>query len=408
MLELTEIRVVNWHGYGEEICRIDGSTLLTGQNGVGKTTLLAAVQYALVANQSQVKFNKANENSRRTLTGYCRWHVSAEEEGSKGKGRYLRGACTSYVMLGFTDRQRPEASFVCGVVIDTTDGDSVREQRHFIAPGAAVADIPAVGADRKPLASREFRAAMASRPEWKVVLEVGRYQEELRHRLGLLPGSFQRLLVKALDFKPIGSVRPFIMDFLLEEIPIETDALIRNVEHYQRLEAEAHSAERRITALHGILAAHGELLRARDERQTMEYMVQAAQVEVKQLEMDSARRRRTVHESEKRVAEERAAALEVLEQDLSRARDAVVQKLVGMGEYQERSTLALTLEQAQKDERAAREAGEQAGTLRGHMYRALDFVTGSSAQKARETRPDWFVDWSRRGTPRTSPRSPRC
>ena len=392
MLRLTELRVVNWHGYQEEICRIDGSTLVTGQNGVGKTTLLDAVQYALVANQAQVKFNKANENSRRTLTGYCRWHVSAEEDGARGRGRYLRGACTSYVMLGFTDESRPEAGFVCGVVVETTDGDSIREQRHFIAPRAAVGDVPAVGPDRKPLGSREFRAAVASRGDWKLIPEVSRYQEELRHRLGFLPASFQRLLVKALDFKPIGSVRPFIMDFLLEEVPIETDALIRNVEHYQRLEAEAHSAERRIAALQEILQAHVELMRARDERRAMEYMVHAGQVEVKRLELDSARSLREEHERKREDAEGRVTGLNVAEQDLTRARDAVVQQLAGMPAYQERGTLAVTLEQAERDANAAAAAGTQAAALRSDMFRALEFLSGLSAQKARAAAPEWFRD----------------
>lgn len=392
MLSLSEIRVVNWHGYQEEFCQIDGSTLLTGQNGVGKTTLLDAVQYALVANQTQVKFNKANENSRRTLNGYCRWHVSAEEEGSSGKGRYIRGACTSYVMLGFTDDQRPDANFVCGVVVDTTDGDSIREQRHFVAPRARVGDIPAVGADRKPLASRDFKAAVLNREEWKLIPEATRYQEVLRHRLGFLPNSFQRLLVKALDFKPIGSVRPFIMDFLLEEIPIETDALIRNVENYQRLEAEARSAERRIAALREIFQAHEQLLRAKDELQTMEYMVLAARAELKSQEVDSVSRQRAEYEVGKARAEAQSSALELREQDLARARDAVVQRLSGMGEYQQRDGLALTLEQVERDERTALAAAEQARVTRGHMYRALDFMTGTTAQKARQTRPEWFRD----------------
>jgi uncharacterized protein YPO0396 len=392
MLKLSEIRVVNWHGYQEEICRIDGSTLLTGQNGVGKTTLLDAVQYALVANQTQVKFNKANENSRRTLNGYCRWHVSAEEEGSSGRGRYIRGACTSYVMLGFTDDQRPDANFVCGVVVDTTDGDSIREQRHFVAPRARVSDIPAVGADRKPLASRDFKAAMLGHEEWKLIPDATRYQEVLRHRLGFLPTSFQRLLVKALDFKPIGSVRPFIMDFLLEEIPIETDALIRNVENYQRLEGEAHSAERRIAALGEILQAHEQLMRAKDELQAMEYMVLAADAELKSQKLEEVGRQRAEHEVEKARAEAQSGILEVREQDLARARDVVVQRLSGMGEYQQRGHLALTLDQVQKDERSALAAAEQMRATRGHMYRALDFVTGTTAQRARQTQPEWFRD----------------
>jgi uncharacterized protein YPO0396 len=73
MILLSAIRLVNWYHFADETFRLGGSCLLLGDNGSGKSTVLDAVQWALVADQQQARFNKAaNEQSRRSLYGYVR------------------------------------------------------------------------------------------------------------------------------------------------------------------------------------------------------------------------------------------------------------------------------------------------------------------------------------------------
>jgi uncharacterized protein YPO0396 len=400
MIKLREIRLINWHGYQEEIVQIDGSTLITGENGVGKTTLTDAVQYALVANQIEVRFNKANENSRRTLTGYARWKVNSEEEGKSGSGRYLRPACTSYVMLGFVDEERPEADFVCGVVIETTDGDSIRDQKHFVAPRAKVQDIPAVNGERTPYSIREFTSQLKFRTGWDTIPDATTYQDVLRHRLGHLPKSFQRLLVKALDFKPIGSLRPFVMDFLLEERPIETDALIRNVENYQRLSAEAQVAERRIADLRQIQGAHRELVQAKEELLIMELMVLLSRLDAKQEEARALDEELEADEIRLKNAEAAALDAQADEKRFDEARDQVMQRLSGSQPALQRDKLTGDLNRAEDARREAQAARDEVRTIHGQMKIGLEQLTGPLAYQARQAFPEWFV-----GDPFADPRT---
>ncbi len=88
MIRLEAVRLVNWYHFADETLRLGGSCLLLGDNGSGKSTVLDAVQWALVADQQQVRFNKAaNEHSRRNLNGYVRWKLGAEDDSRPSSSR---------------------------------------------------------------------------------------------------------------------------------------------------------------------------------------------------------------------------------------------------------------------------------------------------------------------------------
>jgi uncharacterized protein YPO0396 len=56
---MTRVRLVNWHYFADETIEIGRSTLLAGDNGSGKSTIIDAVQYALVAQIQRIRFNAA-------------------------------------------------------------------------------------------------------------------------------------------------------------------------------------------------------------------------------------------------------------------------------------------------------------------------------------------------------------
>jgi uncharacterized protein YPO0396 len=270
MRRLEAVRLVQWYHFQDEIFPIGNSCLLLGDNGSGKTTVLDAIQVALVADLSEVLLNRAaNEKSRRTLHGYVRWKIGSEDELRPGAVRFGRQGCTSYVMLQFSDDQGPGLGFTCGIGFEATESDTELAKLHFLVPAAGVSDLATVVSLEKekqvqPL--REFRAWLRERggKDWP---DAGTYREELRQRLGVLPDSFHRLIAKALAFKPIGQVRQFVFDYLLDPRPIDTAALQANLEHYKRLEGEAKDAEKRIEELEEIVR-EGE--RIRTEQRTVE------------------------------------------------------------------------------------------------------------------------------------------
>lgn len=88
--------LINWSCFQNEIITLGSSTLFTGVNGTGKTTILDAMSYLITAN---TQFNKAADDNGRNVTAYI--HGDRKTNGSD---RYLRpGSVTSYIAMEFYD-----------------------------------------------------------------------------------------------------------------------------------------------------------------------------------------------------------------------------------------------------------------------------------------------------------------
>lgn len=90
----TKLLLVQWSRFQNECIRLEGSTLFTGVNGTGKTTILDAMTYLLTGN---TQFNKAAKDRDRTVAAYVRGDTK-----SNGAERYLRnGEIVSYIVMEF-------------------------------------------------------------------------------------------------------------------------------------------------------------------------------------------------------------------------------------------------------------------------------------------------------------------
>ena len=110
---MTKLLLIHWAGFNNELIEISGSTLFTGVNGSGKTTILDAMLYLLTGN---TKFNSAAQDRERTVLSYVRGDTS-----SNGDDRYLRsGDIISYIAMEFYDMLE-KIPFVIGVCIESPE-----------------------------------------------------------------------------------------------------------------------------------------------------------------------------------------------------------------------------------------------------------------------------------------------
>ena len=114
---LTRVRLINWHFFENETISLGGSTLISGENTSGKSTILDAIQLVLTVNTR--KFNMAaNEKSNRNLKGYVRCKT-----GTIGEVYLRKNVVISNVALEFYE-EKTEKYFVLGVHMMSPDEES--------------------------------------------------------------------------------------------------------------------------------------------------------------------------------------------------------------------------------------------------------------------------------------------
>jgi uncharacterized protein YPO0396 len=393
MMKLEAVRLIHWYHFQHELLPLGGSCLLLGDNGSGKSTVLDAIQLALVADLKELRFNKAaNENSRRSLHGYVRHKLGSEDETRPGQVRFGRGACTGYVMLRFVDERGARPPFVCGMVLEATEEDTSVDKWGFVVPSAALEDIPALAEGEVVRGSREFRPQLKALPGAQAFPDVATYRAEVRHRLGALPESFHRLLVKALDFKPIGQVRDFVFHYLLDERPVDTASLQANIEHYKRLEAEAQQAERRIVQLDALCEKGEQIVQRRRVVEAHEYLVLRARKE------QAEERLQAIEERLEQIASERkrlSSQIGQLGEQLTffdREKDRLIALLQNHPTYNQVQQLQSELERARQELEHAEQSEAEARRLLAGQTGTLELLLSGEARDLRRKHPELFTD----------------
>lgn len=248
---LTRIRLINWHLFENITITCQGTTYFIGINGVGKSTILDAIQFALVGGQREVKFNQAAmAGSQRTLTSYVRGELGTEGQ------RFLRGDATGVVALEF--RNPDNSYFVHGAVIDAFQDGRSPDVCYFIVHNARLDDNWFFRAEGQLFDSRSFRRHLEhfalpgpdSRAQLFTRLED--YRFHLLNRLGQLKETFTAKIVKGLAFSPLTNIRDFVHTYLLDENLVDVKNLREQLDTMRHFENLAANIRQRIEALNQI------------------------------------------------------------------------------------------------------------------------------------------------------------
>ncbi|MEW5873214.1 MAG: SbcC/MukB-like Walker B domain-containing protein [Chloroflexota bacterium] len=290
MKTLTRIRLVNWHLFENTTIDCKGSTYFIGINGAGKSTILDAVQFALVGGQREVRFNQAAlAGGKRSLASYVRGELGTEGQ------RFLRGDATGVIALEF---RNPDGSFFThGVVIDAFEDGRNPDIVYFIVHNAALDDrwfFQAEAAPGRLYDTRGFKRclehfALPPGGRAQVFTRLEDYRVHLLNRLGQLKESFPAKIVKGLAFSPLTDIRAFVHNYLLDENLLDVKTLQAQLDTLRHFESLAADVRERIEALNRIAELDKERAANRRRRITNGYVARRARGEVYSGELKNAR-----------------------------------------------------------------------------------------------------------------------
>jgi uncharacterized protein YPO0396 len=247
MKQLTRIRLINWHLFENTTITCQGTTYFIGVNGAGKSTILDAIQFALIGGQRDVKYNQAAmSGSRRTLAGYVRGELGTEGQ------RFLRGDATAVVALEF--RNPDGSAFVHGAVADAYEDRRAPNVVYFIINGAELSDAWFFHAEGQILDSRAFHRhienfALPPAARARVFTRLEDYRFHLLNRLGQLKETFPAKITKGVAFSPLTNIRDFVRDYLLDEDLVDVKTLRDQLETMRHFEDLAADVRQRIAEL---------------------------------------------------------------------------------------------------------------------------------------------------------------
>ena len=244
---MTRVQLINWHYFENERISFHGSTLISGENTAGKSTILDAIQLVLTTNTR--RFNvAANEKGKRDLRGYVRCKI-----GNVGEAYLRKGAVPSNVALEFYE-EKGDRYFVLGVHMLSRDEESLVITRWYIEE-CRLEDLSFMTGERAALAE-EFRA---KNRKISYIDQKNAAQDRFKRRLGNLDDKFFDIIPKSLAFKPMDNVKEFINKFVLSEERVDVASLRENIETLSELENILERSRRQQGALERILGKYDEI-----------------------------------------------------------------------------------------------------------------------------------------------------
>lgn len=252
MLQLSRVRLINWHNFVDDTLTFEKITYLIGVNAVGKTTILDAIRYCLTTNKD---FNAlGNRKSARTLQG----SVHGKQRGENAYTR--RGHTVSYIGVEFLD-QKQGKNFVITVRVESESPE--QEMRHvrqtwYISPlGVRLENLPFLDQSSNTPSSRD-----------KFCISTGRMppidrQSEAKDLIcqilgigksdSLLGKKFSSVFPMGTSLDEIHDFRTFIYEYILPQPDMDLEVLQKDEQELENLQETLFQAQRRAEQLQKIV-----------------------------------------------------------------------------------------------------------------------------------------------------------
>lgn len=326
MYELCRISLMHWNLLDIVDIPIRGMTALIGPVGVGKSTIVDAMQTIMTGNQStKIRLNSAASalKSQRTVRDYC---LGVTEDTIAQKT--TRKTCHSILAMTFRETALNHHVSIGLVLYADEDMPKEKTEMRWIAPGVdfsfeAFADrgsdcvIEVEGYEAVMERVRHAAGARFETINHAAGAFVARYQRIMRPSPHKAPDSeqFLKRFRNAIAFEEISDPTQFVRSFVLDESSIQTEGLRANLSHWDELENEMARVKAKLADARYLMNRHRQLAIARADEVRHDhdiawYELRTVQIELARAEAEVGLLTREIDEKESQMTaiEGRAAA----------------------------------------------------------------------------------------------------
>lgn len=259
-----KMKIINWHYIKNQEIPFKGTTLITGDNGMGKSTILDAMFFVLSGGKST--FNTAaNKKSKRDLLGYVRGKTNIDND------PYLRrGSVTCHLALEFYDQEKRK-SFTVGAIIDSTT-EFAELKKHFYTYETKIADGMFTNRDGIVRNIQSSKIVLKNLSQYKGLMP-SEAKQAFMTRFGRIDDKLVELLQQSLAFKPINEINTFIEHHLLEPDNIKVEELRESIRSIEELKNKITSLEKEKISLDEIVDNHEEYLKFVDKKNENDLLI---------------------------------------------------------------------------------------------------------------------------------------
>ncbi len=262
MYLLTAAVLVNWHSFEPVELPFARLTAVIGENRSGKSTLLDAIQVAMLGNHGQWRsLNSAagDERSKRTVRNYALGMLAPGQPP-------LRESAVTWIALHFKDEETNHDVSI-GLYLTASVQDSAVFTNWFVLPGLRVRlsdladearedgevlvepldwDTAMHRLDRKAAAVKGAEIMTPTGPE----KYVGEWMKAMRAGgRSPRPETFAKAFVNAVGYRAVTSDDQFFKRFLLPHKPIDIAQLRASIATYREVDARIKATRREIAYL---------------------------------------------------------------------------------------------------------------------------------------------------------------